>query len=284
MQYYFDQKTKTIISKYGNRNYILEKGGSGGNNSVYHGGAINGRWWQLHKVDGKYIRNVKSNTVLDTAGGRSAHMTRLYWTAAKNAKSQHWNVIYVDDIPRDPTKGQLHPDYGLVVERDFYLVTSMPSRRMASYRQGSSSIHLKDRVNLSSQRWYFDGKKKCIRNREHSHVLTAFTDKRFLMQGQNSNNVGQYLKYDGTYLRAWAYNTVLEIPGSNDFEGAILKMNARRNSANQKWKVVYADTVKAEATKGLNARYGFFVNRPFVLLSQLPMNRMLYHHPNNYLY
>jgi hypothetical protein len=211
-------------------------------------------------------------------------MTALHWRKATNARSQHWNVIYVDEIPREPTKGQMHPSYGLVVERDFYLVTAMPSRRMASYRQGSTSIHLKDRVNLSSQRWFFDGKKKCIRNREHSHVLTAYTNKTFRMLAQNSNNVGQYFKYDGTYLAASAYSTVLEIPGSNDYEGAPLAMNTRRNSANQKWRVIYADTVKAEATKGLNGRYGFFINRPFVLLSQLPMNRMLYHHPNNYLY
>jgi len=45
MQYYFDGKTKTVISKYGNRNYVLEKSSSGNGADMYLGGAVNGRWW-----------------------------------------------------------------------------------------------------------------------------------------------------------------------------------------------------------------------------------------------
>ena len=45
MQWYFDGKTKTVVSKYGSRNYILEKASSGRGTEAYLGGAINGRWW-----------------------------------------------------------------------------------------------------------------------------------------------------------------------------------------------------------------------------------------------
>jgi len=211
-------------------------------------------------------------------------MTQLYWQKATNARSQHWNVIYVDEIPKAPTKGQTHPDYGLAVERDFYLVSALPSRRMASHRVGTANILLKYRVNLPTQRWYFDGKVRCIRNRELNYCLTVYPNKRILLGRQDSSVVGQYLKYDGTYLSSPAYGTVLEVPGSKEFEGAVTGMANRRNTANQKWRVIYADTVKAEATKGLNSRYGFFINRPFVLISQLPNNRMAYIHPNQYGY
>jgi len=47
----------------------------------------------------------------------------------------------------------------------------------------------------------------------------------------------------------------------------------RHNGLNQKWKIVYADTV-TEQTKGLNKDFGFFVNRPFYIRSRLPSGRM----------
>jgi len=37
---------------------------------------------------------------------------------------------------------------------------------------------------------------------------------------------------------------------------------------------VYVDTVKTE-TKGLNEEFGFHINRPFYLVSELPFNRIL---------
>jgi hypothetical protein len=36
---------------------------------------------------------------------------------------------------------------------------------------------------------------------------------------------------------------------------------------------VYVDTVKTE-TKGLNEEFGFHINRPFYLVSELPFNRV----------
>jgi len=47
----------------------------------------------------------------------------------------------------------------------------------------------------------------------------------------------------------------------------------RHNGANQKWKIVYVDTVN-EQTKGLNKDFGFYVNKPFYIRSRLPSKRM----------
>jgi hypothetical protein len=46
------------------------------------------------------------------------------------------------------------------------------------------------------------------------------------------------------------------------------------NAANQRWRVVYLDKATKVATEGLNADFGFFVNRPFYLRSRLPMQRV----------
>jgi hypothetical protein len=58
----------------------------------------------------------------------------------------------------------------------------------------------------------------------------------------------------------------------------------KHNGLNQKWKIVYTKSLKALNTKGYNAEWGFHINRPFVLISQLPANRFLEMHGNTHLY
>lgn len=41
---------------------------------------------------------------------------------------------------------------------------------------------------------------------------------------------------------------------------------------NQRWKIVYVKDAPKVPTQGFNKEYGFFINRPFVLQSQCPMN------------
>jgi hypothetical protein len=40
-----------------------------------------------------------------------------------------WDVIYVDEWKGEPGKGELNEDFGLYVERDFYVVTALSSGR-----------------------------------------------------------------------------------------------------------------------------------------------------------
>jgi hypothetical protein len=37
--------------------------------------------------------------------------------------SDQWDLIYADQMPKEPTKGELNKDFGLYVERDFYIVS-----------------------------------------------------------------------------------------------------------------------------------------------------------------
>jgi hypothetical protein len=46
----------------------------------------------------------------------------------------------------------------------------------------------------------------------------------------------------------------------------------KHNGLNQRWKIVYVKDAPKAPTKGFNKEYGFFINRPFVLVSQCPMN------------
>jgi hypothetical protein len=44
---------------------------------------------------------------------------------------------------------------------------------------------------------------------------------------------------------------------------------------NQKWKIVYVDQAPKLPTKGMNKEFGFHIDRPFVMISQLPAHRFL---------
>jgi len=42
---------------------------------------------------------------------------------------QLYDVIYVDEYPDEPKKGELNEDFGLYVERDFYIVSALSAHR-----------------------------------------------------------------------------------------------------------------------------------------------------------
>jgi len=51
-------------------------------------------------------------------------------------------------------------------------------------------------------------------------------------------------------------------------------VHAQTKGLEQKWKVVYVDKAPKTETKGLNEEFGFHINRPFYIVSELPFNRV----------
>jgi hypothetical protein len=68
--------------------------------------------------------------------------------------------------------------------------------------------------------------------------------------------------------------------GNQDKEGQYIRTNNRHNGANQRWKVLYLDKKAKTETKGLNEEFGFHINRPFYIVSELPFNRVAEMHGN----
>jgi hypothetical protein len=112
----------------------------------------------------------------------------------------------------------MNADYGFIVERDFYIISSLPSRRMITKVQGSTSVFIKTRVNLPNQKWFFDGKRKVILNRETSNYALQCAASKLVTVGGINLNEGQFWKLEGAYMRALAYDTVLEVPNADDNE------------------------------------------------------------------
>jgi hypothetical protein len=68
----------------------------------------------------------------------------------------------------------------------------------------------------------------------------------------------------------------MEVYQNQDNEGQYIYMNKRTGKLNQLWDVVYVDSFKGEPKKGeLNEDFGFYVERPFHIVSMLPRRRYL---------
>ena len=68
---------------------------------------------------------------------------------------------------------------------------------------------------------------------------------------------------------------VIEVLGNKDAEGANVGINAKKNQRYQKWNIVYLDTKGRDKIKGMNTNFGFFINRPFYIVSKMWMSRVV---------
>jgi hypothetical protein len=65
-----------------------------------------------------------------------------------------WDVVYVDEWKGEPGKGELNEDFGLYVERDFYVVSALESGRYLDLINNRNMV-IKTSNGRSSQKWYF---------------------------------------------------------------------------------------------------------------------------------
>jgi hypothetical protein len=74
-------------------------------------------------------------------------------------------------------------------------------------------------------------------------------------------------------------NRVLDT-STQDKEGQPVTLNKPHRGVNQRWNVIYLDKAAKRETKGLNEEFGFYINRPFYIVSELPFNRVCEMHGN----
>jgi hypothetical protein len=78
--------------------------------------------------------------------------------------NQQWDVIYADEYPEEPKKGELNEDFGLYVERDFYVVSELGSNRYLDLINNRNMV-IKTSAGRKTQVWYFDQKSMTIKTR-----------------------------------------------------------------------------------------------------------------------
>ena len=58
--------------------------------------------------------------------------------------SQQWDVVYFEDWPGEPQKGELNEEFGLYVERPFFIVSQLPRNRYLSLNGRGMVIRTSD--------------------------------------------------------------------------------------------------------------------------------------------
>jgi hypothetical protein len=66
---------------------------------------------------------------MDVHGGSDTENRQMIVWNKHGKLNQQFEIIYADEYPKEPVKGELSPDFGLYVERDFYVISKLPSNR-----------------------------------------------------------------------------------------------------------------------------------------------------------
>jgi hypothetical protein len=82
----------------------------------------------MFRMKGRFLTNEKGK-VMDVSGNKDKENQNIIVWKKHGGLNQQWDVIYADKWKRDPIKGELNSEFGMVVERDFYVVSQMSSKR-----------------------------------------------------------------------------------------------------------------------------------------------------------
>lgn len=91
---------------------------------------------------------------MDVAGGLDNENQNIQVYNKHGRINQQWELIYADEYPAEPKKGEINSDFGLYVERDFYVVSELSSNRYLDIINGRNMV-IKTRNGRNTQLWYF---------------------------------------------------------------------------------------------------------------------------------
>jgi hypothetical protein len=78
--------------------------------------------------------------------------------------SQRWDVVYADEWKGEPGKGELNEEYGLYIERPFYIKSSLGSHRYLEVINNRNMV-IKTQNGQKGQTWWFDQKSFTIKTK-----------------------------------------------------------------------------------------------------------------------
>jgi hypothetical protein len=123
----------------------------------------------MGRYRGGFLQNERGK-VMDVHGNRDEENRDIIMYNKHGRLNQQWDLIYKDKYPRDPKKGELNRDFGLIVERDFHIVTRMSSGRYVEVIDGRNLV-IKTRNGNKTQRFWFDQKTLTIKTRYNNQSI-----------------------------------------------------------------------------------------------------------------
>jgi hypothetical protein len=127
--------------------------------------------------------------VLQVQGNVDSEMRSIDNNKPTGALNQQWDVVYADEWKGEPKKGEYNEDFGFYVERPFYIVTQLPSRRYLSVIN-NRQITIKTPHGQNTQTWWFDQRTLTVKtklNNQSFDIASSGRSKNFQIWSTNSN-------------------------------------------------------------------------------------------------
>jgi hypothetical protein len=120
----------------------------------------------MFRMSGLFLTNIRNNKVMDVSGNRDKENQNIHMWKKHGKTNQQWDVVYADQWKGEPKKGELNKEYGLYVERSFYVVTRLGSGRFLDII--GRDFVIKTRNGRKSQQWYFHQQSRTIKSRTNN--------------------------------------------------------------------------------------------------------------------
>jgi hypothetical protein len=117
----------------------------------------------MFRMKGAFITN-EHDKVVDVSGGVDSENRNIIVHNKHGKINQQWDIVYADEWKGEPTKGQFNDRFGLYVERDFYVVSKLPSGRYLDLINNRNMV-IKVSNGRNTQKWYFDQRSLTIKTR-----------------------------------------------------------------------------------------------------------------------
>jgi hypothetical protein len=127
--------------------------------------------------------------VLQVQGNIDSEMRSIDNNKETGALNQQWDVVYADEWKGEPGKGEFNEDFGLYVERPFFIVTQLPSRRYLSV-VNNRQITIKTPHGMNTQEWWFDQRTLTIKtklNNQNFDIASSGKSRNFQIWSTNNN-------------------------------------------------------------------------------------------------
>jgi len=100
--------------------------------------------------------------VMDVSGGVDTENRNIITYKKHGGINQQWDVVYADEWKGEPGKGELNEQFGLYVERPFYVISQMGEHRYLDLINNRNMV-IKTRNGRNTQTWFFDQKSLTIK-------------------------------------------------------------------------------------------------------------------------
>jgi hypothetical protein len=142
----------------------------------------------MFRRDDAFIVNEKGK-VFDVQGGVDGENKNVMIHNKHGKINQQWDIIYADEYPEEPKKGELNERFGLYVERPFYIVSKLGSHRYLDLIRNRNMV-IKTPNGRNTQVWWFDQKSLTIKtklNNQSFDIVSSGRSNNMQIWSTNSN-------------------------------------------------------------------------------------------------